>query len=106
VLVGAGALVTLLLIGAYDLATPDPQRISDWQFMTRSTRWWTNGRAQPSIESAAYATVIKSVVRVDGYEDGAEDPAAAKPEGQAEIPPRARSKKISTSGSRLSARAW
>ncbi|RYE41499.1 MAG: trypsin-like serine protease [Hyphomicrobiales bacterium] len=40
----------------------------------------------PSIESVAYATVIKSVVRVDGYEDSTDDPSAAKPEGQAEIP--------------------
>lgn len=86
VLVGCGALVTLLLIGGYDLVTPDPQRISDWQFMTAVNKVVDERPRGPSIESVAYATVIKSVVRVDGYEDGAADPSVAKPEGQAEIP--------------------
>lgn len=86
VLVGAGALVTLLLIGAYDLVTPDPQRISDWQFMTAVNKVVDERPRGPSIESMAYATVIKSVVRVDGYEDTPDDPAASKPDGEAEIP--------------------
>ncbi len=86
VLVGAGALVTLLLIGAYDLITPDPQRISDWQFMTAVNKVVDERPRGPSIESVAYATVIRSVVRVDGYEDAADGPPAASPEGQAEIP--------------------
>jgi len=84
VLVGAGALVTLLLIGAYDLVTPDPQRISDWQFMTAVNKVVDERPRGPSIESVAYATVIKSVVRVDGYEDPTDDPSATKPEAEAE----------------------
>lgn len=86
VLVGAGALVTLLLIGAYDLISTDPQRITDWQFMTAVNKVVDERPRGPSIESVAYATVIRSVVRVDGYEDATGDPAVAKPEGQAEIP--------------------
>jgi serine protease DegQ len=85
-LVGVGALVTLLLIGAYDLIAPDPQRISDWQFMTAVNKVVDERPRGPSIESVAYATVIRSVVRVDGYEEATDDPAAKKPEGQAEIP--------------------
>lgn len=86
VLVGCGALVTLLLIGGYDLVAPDPQRISDWQFMTAVNKVVGERPRGPSIESVAYATVIKSVVRVDGYEDTTDDPSATKPETEAEIP--------------------
>ena len=86
VLVGVGALVTLLLIGVYDLVTPDPQRISDWQFMTAVNKVVDERPRGPSIASVAYASVIKSVVRVDGYEDATQEPAAGNPEGQAEIP--------------------
>ena len=85
-LVGVGALVTLLLIGVYDLISPDPQRITDWQFMSAVNKVVDERPRGPSIESIAYATVIRSVVRVDGYEDAKGDPPATKPEGQAEIP--------------------
>ncbi len=85
-LVGVGALVTLLLIGVYDLISSDPQRITDWQFMTAVNKVVDERPRGPSIESIAYATVIRSVVRVDGYEDATGDPAVKKPEGQAEIP--------------------
>lgn len=87
VLVGAGALVTLLLIGAYDLVAPDPQRISDWQFMTAVNKVVDERPRGASIESIAYAEVIRSVVRVDGYEDTTDDPSATQPKSQpAEIP--------------------
>lgn len=82
VLVGAGALVTLLLIGAYDLISADPQRITDWQFMTAVNKVVDERPRGPSIESIAYATVIRAVVRVDGFEEGTEDPAGAKPQSQ------------------------
>lgn len=86
-LVGLGALVTLLLIGAYDLIAPDPQRISDWQFMTAVNKVVDERPPGASIESVAYATVIRSVVRVDGYEDATDNPSAAKPESEkAELP--------------------
>lgn len=80
VLVGLSALVTLLLVGAYDLITPDPQRINDWQFTTAVNKVVDERPRAPSIESIAYATVIRSVVRVDGYEDSTDDPSAQKPE--------------------------
>ncbi|WP_423069168.1 S1C family serine protease [Devosia sp. CN2-171] len=79
VLVGLGALVTLLLIGTYDFIAPDPQRISDWQF-TNAVNKVVDERPQgPSVESRAFATIIPSVVRVDGYDDTADEPTAAKP---------------------------
>jgi S1-C subfamily serine protease len=79
VLVGAGALVTLLMIGAYDFVTPDPQRITDWQFTNAVNQVVDERPRGPSVETIAYATIIRSVVRVDGYEDAvAPSPAAPK----------------------------
>jgi serine protease DegQ len=83
VLVGCGALVTLALIAAYDLVTPDPQRISDWQFMTAVNQVVDERPRGPSIESIAFARVIGSVVRVDGY-DPEETPTVETP---GEVPP-------------------
>ena len=83
VLVATGAVVTLALIAAYDLITPDPQRISDWQFMNAVNQVVDERPRGPSIESIAFAKIIGSVVRVDGY-----DPEEAVPEsGQTEEPP-------------------
>lgn len=75
--------MTLLLVGAYDLIAPDPQRITDWQFMNAVNKVVDERPRGPSIESVAYAKVIRSVVRVDGYEDSTDDPSAAKPESKA-----------------------
>ena len=83
VLVGAGALVTLVLIGVYDLITPDPQRISDWQFMTAVNKVVDERPRGASVESMAYATIIPSVVRVDGYGDEADDPSTGPTEPKA-----------------------
>ncbi len=79
VLVGVGAAVTLLLIGAYDLLTPDPQRISDWQFINAVNKVVDERPLGPSVESQAFANIIGSVVRVDGYEE-AQDFLAPKPD--------------------------
>jgi len=90
VLVAVGALVTLLLIAAYDLITPDPQRISDWQFMTAVNQVVDERPRGPSVESVAFARIIGSVVRVDGY-DPEEKPVPSGPKEQetpmAEVPP-------------------
>ncbi|WP_299644260.1 trypsin-like peptidase domain-containing protein [Devosia sp.] len=83
VLVGVSALVTLLLVGAYDLISIDPQRISDWQFTSAVNKVVDERPRGPSTQSVAYAKVIRSVVRVDGYEERPGDPSAAKPESQA-----------------------
>ena len=68
VLVGVGAAVTLLLIGAYDLVSPDPQRISDWQFMNAVNKVVDDRPRGPSVASIAFSKIIGSVVRVDGFE--------------------------------------
>lgn len=83
VLVGCGALVTLALIAAYDLITPDPQRISDWQFMNAVNQVVDERPRGPSVESVAFARIIGSVVRVDGY-DPEEVPTLEAP---GELPP-------------------
>lgn len=79
VLVGVGAIVTLLLIGAYDLVTPDPQRISDWQFSNAVNKVVDERPLGPSVESQAFSKIIASVVRVDGYDDKTDEPSAGKP---------------------------
>jgi serine protease DegQ len=90
VLVGVGALVTLLLIGAYDLLTPDPQRITDWQFANAVNTVVDERPLGPSVESMAFAKIIASVVRVDGYEEEFNKPADAPTDAEkqtAENPP-------------------
>ena len=83
VLVASGALVTILLIGAYDLIVPDPQRITDWQFTTAVNKVVDERPRGASVESMAYATIIPSVVRVDGYGDEADDPSTGPTEPKA-----------------------
>jgi S1-C subfamily serine protease len=78
VLVTIGALVTLGLIAASDFITPDPQRITDWQFMTAVNQVVDERPRGPSVESIAFAKIIGSVVRVDGW-DPEETPEAAAP---------------------------
>jgi len=89
--IGAGALVTLALIGVYDLVTPNPQHISDWQFANAVNTVVDARPRGPSVESIAFANVIGSVVRVDGYEEdteAAEEPEVETPEAPtAEMPP-------------------
>jgi len=79
VLVGIGAAVTLLMIGAYDLITPDPQRISDWQFTNAVNKVVDERPRGPSVASIAFSRIINSVVRVDGYEDGPPETTASAP---------------------------
>lgn len=86
VLVALGAPVTLLLIGAYDLIAPDPQRISDWQFSNAVNRVVDERPLGPSVESTAFANIIASVVRVDGYDDAADAPANEPDKPTAENP--------------------
>lgn len=68
VLVAVGAAVTLVLITAYDFVRPDPQRISDWQFMNAVNQIVDERPRGPSVEAIAFSNIINSVVRVDGYE--------------------------------------
>ena len=91
VLVAIGAGVTLVLIAVYDLVTPDPQRISDWQFMNAVNQIVDERPRGPSVEAVAFANIINSVVRVDGYEpeempipSGPRDPEAPIAENPAE----------------------
>lgn len=79
VLVGIGAAVTLLMIGVYDLITPDPQRISDWQFTNAVNKVVDERPRGPSVASIAFSRIINSVVRVDGYEDGPPETTASAP---------------------------
>lgn len=81
VLVGVGALVTLLLLGLYDSVSSGPQAITDQQFISAVNKVVDARPRGPAVTSTAYANIIGSVVRVDGYED---DPAGASK--SAELP--------------------
>jgi len=68
VLVAASALVTLLVIGAYDLIRPAPQDLSQGR-LSAAVNYAIDHRPQaPAITSVAYAKIIPSVVRIDGYD--------------------------------------
>lgn len=79
-LVAISAAVTLLLVGLYDLARPDPQRITGRQLETAVNQIVNERPRGPSIESMAYATIIRSVVRVDGFEEDEAAPVPSEPD--------------------------
>jgi len=68
VLVAASVAVTLLLVGAYDLIRPPTQDLSQGR-LSAAVNYAIDHRPQaPAITSVAYAKIIPSVVRIDGYD--------------------------------------
>jgi serine protease DegQ len=68
ILVASGALVTLLMVGAYDLLRPQPQDLSQGR-LTAAVNYAIDHRPEaPAVSALAYAKIIPSVVRVDGYD--------------------------------------
>lgn len=84
VLVAASALVTLLLVGAYDLVRGPGQNLTQRDINAAVNYAMDQRPRPPSVSAVAYATIYKSVVRVNGY-DPAEGPPPAQQEG-AETP--------------------
>jgi S1-C subfamily serine protease len=67
-LVAISALVTLALVGAYDLIKLPAQNLTQPQ-LNAAVNFAIDKRPRaPSVPSVAYAKVIKSVVRVNGYD--------------------------------------
>jgi S1-C subfamily serine protease len=76
-------LITLLLVGGWQLAQPAAQRLSQ-NDINEAVNFAINERPRPpSIASMAYAAVIPSVVRVNGYDPESETPVPKNPDGQA-----------------------
>jgi S1-C subfamily serine protease len=68
VLVATSAVVTLLIVGAYAVLRPPPQDLSQAR-LNEAVNYALDQRPMPpAITSVAYAKIIPSVVRVDGYD--------------------------------------
>ena len=75
VLVTVSSVLTLLLVWAYGWTQPTPQHLTQPQ-LTAAVNFAIDKRPRPpSVASLAYASVINSVVRVNGY-----DPSVKQPE--------------------------
>ncbi|MGB3024223.1 trypsin-like peptidase domain-containing protein [Paradevosia shaoguanensis] len=82
VLVAISALVTLAAVGTYDALKPPPQNITPGQFKASVNQIVDERPRPPSTASLVYGKVIRSVVRVNGYdpdEPEKKDEAAAPP---------------------------
>jgi len=77
VLVAISALVTLGAVSGYDLLKPPPQNITASQFKAAVNQVVDQRARQPAISSVVYNKVIRSVVRVNGYDPDVEDKPAA-----------------------------
>ena len=79
VLVASSALVTLLLVGTYNFARPAPQDLTQSR-LNAAVNYAIDQRPQPpAVSATAYAKIIPSVVRVDGYDPVSKDPAKPEP---------------------------
>jgi len=85
VLVAASVLLTLALVGAYELLRPPGQNLTQTDLNAAVNYALEQRPAPPSIAAVAYATVIPSVVQVNGY-DPADPATEPKPEEQKEAP--------------------
>jgi len=81
-LVGISAAVTLALVGAYDWMRTPAQNLTQRQ-LNAAVNFAIDERPRaPAITSIAYAKIIGSVVRVNGYDPGAEKPPAVDEDDQ------------------------
>lgn len=82
--IAASVLITLLLVGAWQLVQPAAQRLTQ-NDINEAVNFAIDERPRPpSVASMAYAAVIPSVVRVNGYDP---DSATSVPDGQQAEPP-------------------
>jgi S1-C subfamily serine protease len=86
VLVGTSALVTLLLVGGFEALRPTPQDLSQGR-LNEAVNYAIDHRPEaPAVTSVAYARIIPSVVRVDGYDPIPKD----APKDASRLPPNGR----------------
>lgn len=83
VLVAASVVVTLLLVGAYELLRPAAQNLTQTDLNAAVNYALEQRPRPPSVASVAYATIIPSVVQVNGY-DPADPSTEPKPGEQKE----------------------
>lgn len=82
VLVVASVVTALLLVGVYELLRPPGQNLSQSD-INDAVNFAIDERGRPpSVASMAYAAVIPSVVRVNGYDPDAETPETSSEEDQ------------------------
>lgn len=82
VLILASVVTALLLVGAYELARPPGQNLSQTD-INDAVNYAIDERGRPpSVASMAYTAVIPSVVQVNGYDPEVEDPPPAAEDGQ------------------------
>lgn len=78
--VATSVLTTLLLIGGWQLFQPAPQRLTQSD-INQAVNFAMDERPRPpAVTSVAYAKVIPSVVRVNGYDPNAKDQTDSLPE--------------------------
>lgn len=85
VLVASSVLVTLALVGSYELLRPPGQNLTQTDLNAAVNYALEQRPRPPSTAAVAYATVIRSVVQVNGY-DPADPETEATPQEQAEAP--------------------
>ena len=85
ILVAASVVVTLALVGAYELLRPPGQNLTQTDLNAAVNYALEQRPKPPSVAALAYATVIPSVVQVNGY-DPADPATAPTPEEQKEAP--------------------
>jgi len=85
ILVASSVLLTLALVGAYELLRPPGQNLTQTDLNAAVNYALEQRPAPPSIAALAYAAIIPSVVQVNGY-DPADPATEAKPEEQKEAP--------------------
>jgi serine protease DegQ len=74
VLVGFSVLATLAVVGIYDLLQPPQQDLTQRRLADAVDLILDERPRPPSVASMAYATIIPSVVQVNGLEEPVEDP--------------------------------
>ncbi|WP_413987900.1 S1C family serine protease [Labrys okinawensis] len=67
-LVGACALVCLVIVGGYALLWPPPRALTQGRLNQAVNFALDHRPEQPSVSTLAYAQIIPSVVRIDGYD--------------------------------------
>jgi serine protease DegQ len=84
--IAASVLITLGLVGAWQSIQPAAQRLTQGD-ISQAVNFAMDERPRPpSVASMAYATVIRSVVRVNGYDPDDETPASGRGEQDAQPP--------------------
>ena len=84
-LMAASVVLTLVLVGAFEFIRPPAQNLTQTDVNAAVNHALEQRPRPPSVAAVAYATIIPSVVQVNGY-DPADPATAPTPEEQKEAP--------------------